>query len=116
MVIENDSDIRNIIALILEEEGFETHSVPEPKSLVEILHFKADVILVDEFINEKPGHRLCLQIKQYDQLRDIPVIILSTANDIEVIVSECSANDYLKKPFDVQELIDKVIRVIDTKV
>ncbi len=115
LVIENDNDIRNIIALVLEEEGFETHSVPEPKNLEEILYFKADVILVDEFINNKPGHRVCLQIKQYEQLKNVPVIILSTANDIEVIVTECSANDYVKKPFDIQELIDKVIRVIDTK-
>lgn len=115
LIIENDNDIRNIIAFVLEEEGFETHSVPEPKSLEEVLHFKADVILVDEFINNKPGHRICLQIKQYEQLKNVPVIILSTANDIEVIVTECSANDYVKKPFDIQELINKVIGVIDVK-
>jgi len=113
LIIENDQDIRNIMEFILEEQGFETLSIPEPQDLDEIIPFKPDLILLDEFINDKPGHRLCKKIKQIDELKDLPVIILSTANDIEVIATECNANDYISKPFNVSDMIDKVIRLVD---
>lgn len=115
LIIENDDDIRNIVDYILSEEGFSTLSIPEPQSLTEILQFSPDVILVDEFINSKPGHRLCLKIKHDVMLKHIPVIVLSTASDIELIATECKANDYLRKPFDVHEIVEKVINILDNR-
>jgi len=113
LIIENDHDLRTMVVYLLEEEGFETFSSPEPKNLEEILEFKPHVILIDEFINNQPGHRFCLKIKQSEKLKDIPVIILSTADDIELIVEECKANDYVKKPFDIREMVEKVVKTID---
>jgi two-component system phosphate regulon response regulator PhoB len=113
LIIENDHDIRMLVAYLLEEEGFETFSSPEPQKLDEILEFKPHVILVDEFINNKPGHRFCLKIKQSEKLKHIPVIILSTADNIELIVEECKANDYVKKPFDIEIMVEKVLNIID---
>lgn len=113
LIVENDQDIRNIMEFILEEQGFDTLSTPEPENLDEIVPFKPDLILLDEFINNRPGHRLCKKIKQVDALKNIPVIILSTANDIEMIATECNANDYISKPFNVSDMIDKVIRLVD---
>src|SRR6185312_4404241 len=113
LIIENDRDIRDLVALILEEEGFETFSSPEPEHLDAILEFKPHLILIDEFVNNRPGHRFCLKIKHAEKLKNIPVIILSTANNIELIVKECEANDYIKKPFDVDIMIQKVLNLID---
>ena len=113
LVVENDYDIRDIVAFILEEEGFECLSMPEPETMDAILDFKPAIIMIDEFINNKPGHRLCLKIKQVDSLKHIPVIVLSTANDIELITKECKADDYVRKPFDVDEMIEKIMRAID---
>lgn len=115
LIIENDDDIRNIVDFILEEEGFNTLSIPEPESLTEITRFNPDVILIDEFINSQPGHRLCLKIKRESLLEHIPVIVLSTANNIEFIATECNANDYIRKPFDVKELVHKVVRILDNR-
>lgn len=113
LIIENDQDIRNIVEFILEEQGFKTLSTPEPENLDEIISFEPDLILLDEFINDRPGHRLCKKIKQIDALKNIPVIILSTANDIEIIAEECNANDFIGKPFNVSDMIDKVMRLVD---
>lgn len=88
-------------------------SIPEPEDLLAIIPFRPDVILLDEFINSRPGHRLCRKIKQVAALKDVPVIILSTADDIELIAKECEANDYVRKPFDVEEMVDKVVRIVN---
>ncbi|MES2107742.1 MAG: response regulator [Bacteroidota bacterium] len=113
LIIENDQDIRHIVEFILNEKGFETLSIPEPDELSEIIPFEPDLILLDEFINSRPGHRLCRKIKQVAGLATVPVIILSTANDIELIATECDANDYIRKPFDVEDIVGKVLRFVD---
>jgi two-component system phosphate regulon response regulator PhoB len=113
LIIENDQDIRHIVDFILSEQGFETLSIPEPDNLNAIIPFGPDVILLDEFINSQPGHRLCRKIKQVGGLATVPVIILSTANDIELIATECDANDYIHKPFDVEVMVEKVARIIN---
>jgi DNA-binding response OmpR family regulator len=113
LIIENDQDIRDIVDYILASEGFTTLSIAEPDTMEHILRFAPDVILIDEFINSKPGHRLCLKIKNTKKLNEIPVIIISTANDIELIVTECQANDYIRKPFDIGEMVAKVLRMVN---
>jgi two-component system phosphate regulon response regulator PhoB len=113
LIIENDQDIRHIVEFILQEQGFETLSIPEPDELSGIISFHPDLILLDEFINSKPGHRLCRKIKQLPALAAVPVIILSTANDIELIAMECEANDYIRKPFDVADMVGKVVRIVN---
>lgn len=113
LIIENDQDIRDIVAFILAEQGFITLSIPEPEDLSEIIPFAPHVILLDEFINSKPGHRLCRKIKQVRELAVVPVIIISTANDIELIATECNANDFIRKPFDVEDMVGTVVRIID---
>jgi len=113
LIIENDQDIRQIVEFILQDQGFETLSIPEPADLSELMNFRADAILLDEFINSQPGHRLCRKIKQVPALAATPVIILSTANNIELIAQECEANDYLSKPFNVEVMVDKVVRIVN---
>lgn len=113
LIIENDQAIRHIVEYILQQQGLETLSIPEPDDLSKLLGFHADLILLDEFINSQPGHRLCRKIKNIPSLAATPVIILSTANDIELIVKECEANDHIRKPFDITDLVDKVLRAVD---
>lgn len=115
LIIENDQDIRHIVDFILAEQGFETLSVPEPAELSALITFGPDVILLDEFINSQPGHRLCRKIKKVPALAAVPVIILSTANDIELIATECDANDYIRKPFDVAEMVGKVLGIVSNQ-
>lgn len=115
LIIENDQGIRHIVDFILAEQGFETLSIPEPSDLTVVIPFAPDVILLDEFINSRPGYRLCRKVKQVAALAAVPVIILSTANDIELIATECDADDYIRKPFDIEDLSAKVARIVNHK-
>ena len=114
LIIEDDKEIRSILAFILENEGFATLSIPKPELIDEVSQYRPDVILIDEFIHRQPGHRLCRQLKDAPHLQHIPVIVLSTSPDIEAIVEECQANDFVRKPFDVSEMVSKVIQVIES--
>ncbi|HEX3384882.1 MAG TPA: response regulator [Mucilaginibacter sp.] len=108
LIIENDADIRDIITYVLEDEGFSVASIASPESLDAVVHHQPDLVLIDEWVSGHPGHRLCQRIKQFHRLMHVPVIILSTAIDIEKIALECQADGYLPKPFDLTTLVETV--------
>ena len=108
LIIENDFDIRDIITYVLKDEGFSVIGMPSPESLDAVVLHQPDLVLIDEWLSGHPGHRLCLRIKQFHQLMHVPVVIMSTENDIEQIAAECKADGYVRKPFDVAELVETV--------
>ena len=108
ILIERDADIRDVIRYILEDHGLTVLTVNSPQELDAISALSPDLILVDEWLVGEPGHRFCLRVKQNEQMRHIPVIILSTSIEIEQLVRECRADDFIRKPFDLEELMNKV--------
>lgn len=108
LVIENDPDVRYIISYVLQAEGYKVTTTAIFADLDEIAAHRPDLVLIDEWVSDEPGHRLCLKIKTLERMMHIPVIILSTANGIEQIMTECKANAFVRKPFDLEDLTGKV--------
>jgi len=108
LLIENDPNVRDIISYILQDEGYVVTSTSIFEDLNEIAAYHPDLILIDEWVSKEPGHRLCLKIKTLERMMHIPVVILSTANGIEQIMTECKANAFVRKPFDMEDLTRKV--------
>ncbi len=108
LLIEQDADVRDMITYVLEDEGISVISFSRTDDLEGIVALQPDLVLIDEWLSGMPGHRLCLRIKRYEKISGVPVIILSTANHIEQIMSECRADGFIRKPFDLEELLSKV--------
>lgn len=114
LIIENDNDIRDIITYILKDKGYEVISAnARPSS--QLHTYKADLILLDEWLNEREGHLLCTELKEMHETQHVPVIILSTASNIEDIAENCKAEGYVSKPFDLDELLDEVERCFSAR-
>ncbi|MDB5020899.1 MAG: cseB [Pedobacter sp.] len=111
LIIEDDAGIQELITYILETDGFEVESTVNNLT-TDLTPFNADVILLDEWINKKEGHMLCKEIKMVHATQHIPVIILSTAVDIEEIARNCDADGFIAKPFDIEEVSKEVRRVL----
>jgi DNA-binding response OmpR family regulator len=106
LIVENDEDIRNIVGMILEDEGYEVAGCN--CTLENLMTMEADLILLDEWVNRQEGPMLCREIKAVEKLAHIPVIIFSTASDIKEIAALCRANGYVHKPFDLDILTAEV--------
>lgn len=111
LIVENDHDIREIISLILSEQGYQVINY-DGHSTVEMQLLSPDLILLDEWINERDGSSLCLEIKKIHGLVHVPVIILSTRPNIEEIARECKADAFIAKPFDVEYLVSQIDKVL----
>ena len=113
LLIEDNDAICEVVGWVLQEEGYEV-SVCGHLAATEIVALKADLIVLDEWINEAEGHMLCKEIKAVKELKHVPVVIFSTAVDIERIVKTCGADGFVRKPFDIGALVSEVDRLLLT--
>jgi len=112
LVIEDDKDIRDTIVYILEEENYEVISSEDSKILKSLDTYKPDLILLDNWLtdwkSDANGQQLSKELKSNPATSHIPVIIISAVSNIKEIAEAGLANGYLRKPFDLAELVEIV--------
>lgn len=112
MVIEDDTDIRETIVYALEDANYEVVSSEDARILKLIHHHKPDLILLDNWLSDwksdANGEQLSKQLKSNPSTSHIPVIIVSAVSNIKDVAEAGLADDFLRKPFDLAELIDMV--------
>jgi CheY-like chemotaxis protein len=119
LLLADDSiTIQKVVELILAEEGFEIKAANNGReALSAIPQFKPDVVLADIEMPVMNGYQLCEKIKTNQDTKDIPVILLAGAFEPldEELAKNVMADDYIVKPFESVELINKVNAVLITK-
>jgi len=119
LVIEDDSDIADLVKLVLETDMFEVRAVLEPEAAVNtIKEYGPDAILLDICMPKLDGWAVFKQIRGRDEFKDIPIAILSGKSqqlDHMVGLHIMNANAYIAKPFGKQELIDKTYELFKRK-
>jgi DNA-binding response OmpR family regulator len=112
LVIEDDKDIRDTIVYALEEEKYEVTSSENSKILKDLDQIKPDIILLDNWLTEwksdANGQQLSKDLKTNPATAHIPIIIVSAVSNIKEIAEAGMANGYLRKPFDLSELLSVV--------
>ena len=112
LIVEDDDTIRLGLKYYLEQEQFAVIEASTIKTTINMISEETpDLILLDLNLPDGNGFDLFEQIKK---IKDIPVIFL-TANDLEISIVrglDMGADDYIVKPFEVEELISRVNAVI----
>ena len=116
LLLADDSiTIQKVVELILTDEGFDIRTTSNgEEALAAIPSFKPDVILADIEMPRINGYQLCERIKIDPSMRGIPIILLSGAFEPidEKLARQVNADDFIIKPFESQELINKVNAVL----
>ena len=106
LLVEDDTDIREIITLILSNENFEILQSSADKLESDMATFKPDLVILDYLLNHKlSGADLCRIIKAGKETEHLPVILVSAIPELEHISKRCGATAYITKPFDIVEFI-----------
>lgn len=113
MLIEDDETIRAALKRVLEGEGYRVLAAADGTQLSSVLDDAAlDLIMLDVGLPWINGFELAEMMKAHPDLKDIPLVFLS-ARTSEADVKrgfEVGADDYIKKPFD----LEKVKRTVNT--
>jgi DNA-binding response OmpR family regulator len=108
IIIEDDQDILDIMTYILTDEGYEVLGSRDSQVLKEVHLHQPMLILMDNRLNDGFGKDFCKKLKNNPETRHVPVALISANPGLEEMALESHADVYLKKPFDITELIELV--------
>ncbi len=109
MIADDDPGIVDAVEMILDFHGYEVSSTYNATDLQSIQPGQyPDVLLLDIWMPGCDGRDICRQLKAQNETRQIPILMISASKDISASALEAGADDFLAKPFDMQELIDKI--------
>ena len=112
LIVDDDSNIAELISLYLTKECFETMIVGDGESaLTAIDTFKPGLMLLDLMLPGIDGYQVCREVRAKSSL---PIIMLSAKGEVfdKVLGLELGADDYMEKPFDAKELVARVKAVL----
>lgn len=106
LVVDDDPAILEVIDLILTDEGFEVERMLDGKAIYKKFKGMPDLVLLDIWMSGTDGREICKYLKK--QLPGLPIILISAKQDVAKVADAVGADDYINKPFDMDELIGKV--------
>jgi two-component system, OmpR family, phosphate regulon response regulator PhoB len=114
LIIDDDPTIARIAKLTLRSKGYDVVVSGDTRSgLIELFREKTDLILLDYMLPEQNGLSFLKEIRIDPDLMDVPVIMITTTGLTEVVQAAVilGANDFIAKPFNLKDLIDRVSRL-----
>lgn len=115
--VEDEPEMIDLMQLILNRKGFEVigaHGGIE--GLETIRSVKPDLVLLDLMMPEVDGWQVYQQLKADEDIANIPVIVVTAkAQNIDKVLGLhiAKVDDYISKPFSLQELVDRVEKVLN---
>jgi len=113
-IVEDDPDIGEVISLLLTDEGYDVSLFPNATKFKESLpNADADVMVMDVMLPDGNGIELCHGVKTNESLSHVPVLMMSANKGLADLNGYYRADDFIAKPFDIDEMVRKVKRLIN---
>ncbi|HAM38922.1 MAG: hypothetical protein A2474_04010 [Elusimicrobia bacterium RIFOXYC2_FULL_34_12] len=115
LIVDDEKDVVEVIAMYLEKEDYEVASAFDGlEALEKITNEKPDLVILDVMMPKLDGHSLNIRLKENPETKDIPVIVITGKGHLKEIITarkDVTIVDYLEKPFQMQELLEKIKKV-----
>jgi DNA-binding response OmpR family regulator len=111
LLIEDDEGISQIILYILENAGCKVLRAIDEIGINNALSQKdITFVLMDVSLQAGDGGKITKKIKAGKTYATVPIVLMSAHQDLKTIAQKVGADAYLKKPFDIEDLLDLVKR------
>ena len=111
LVVEDDPDLSRLMATHLASEGYDVARASEAAAALELVGAGCvDVVVLDLMLPRISGDGLLVRLREREGTRDLPVIVVSAKDAVwtKVDLLRLGADDYLAKPFDLDELTARI--------
>jgi DNA-binding response OmpR family regulator len=107
LIVEDDPDISNMLKIYFASQGYEVDIAPRGREALEkTRHVMPHLIILDIMLPDIDGYEVCRNLRQYTRTSHVPVIFLTQKDERSDKLQglELGADDYITKPFDIEEL------------
>ncbi|MDD4894616.1 MAG: response regulator [Candidatus Omnitrophica bacterium] len=116
MLVDDELDLLKVTSFRLKRAGYEVVTAVDGQAALDLLKGnKPDLVLLDVHLPIIDGYEVCKRMKENEELKQIPVIFFSatsSAQKIEAKTKELNAQGYLIKPFEAENLINIIKKLI----
>ena len=112
LVVEDDSNIAELLRLYLQKDGFEvSHAADGGKAVEMAREIQPDLVLLDIMLPVMDGWQVCRELRKTMKM---PIIMLTAKGETfdKVLGLELGADDYMVKPFDTKEVVARIKAVL----
>ena len=103
-IFDDNLEILELCTEILEDLGCEVKTSPTTTNVEQqVLSFMPDLIFMDNWLPDISGIEATRLLKSNEQLKNIPVLYFSANSNIDALAAEAGADDFLGKPFDIDQ-------------
>lgn len=113
LVLDDDADIGTMIKMMLEYKGYLVTVSERADQASEVLQNNGvDLIIMDMLLSGVNGTDLCSELKKNNSTSHIPVIMISAHPNAKEICLQAGADEFISKPFDMQDILSKIERLV----
>jgi two-component system phosphate regulon response regulator PhoB len=115
LLIEDEDAIARLVEFALEREGFEVQRAADGKEALGMLDKDPPALIVsDIMLPYVSGHEIVTAVRDHERWREVPILMLTSMTGQRDIVRalDSGANDYITKPFAIEELLARVRRLL----
>lgn len=117
VLVDDDRVTLTMLEKILKVNGFEVFTAQDGEEGYELIQKeKPDVLISDMLIPKIHGLDLCQKVKENPELRETKVILMTAVYKgmpFQADIKDCGADDYVEKPVDTQDLVERIEKIID---
>jgi DNA-binding response OmpR family regulator len=116
LIVDDEPDILETLKFLIESEGFQSITAMDGEdALKKAKETNPDLIILDVMLPKINGYKVCRLLKFDNKYKHIPILMVTARSQEEdkVIGEETGADEYITKPFDIEELIEKVNNYIN---
>jgi DNA-binding response OmpR family regulator len=115
LIADDDIDLMLLIKMQLQKAGFVVQLSLNGNGIARMAtENHPDIILLDITMDGISGGDICKKLKSNEATSSIPVIMFSANENIEQVVRNCGANDFVRKPFSFQLIKEKISHFVET--
>lgn len=112
LIADDDPAIVDALAFMLKETGYQVITTVNGSSVPELYNQKPDLLLLDIWMSGQDGREICKKLKSQNTTKKTPIMMISANKDTEEIAKAAGANDFLSKPFEMDDLLKKINQLI----
>ncbi|WP_158796562.1 response regulator transcription factor [Pedobacter sp. L105] len=118
LVIEDNHAILDVITLVLQSESYKVTGLNKSADMmVHIEQFKPDLVILDIMLPDADGRDLLKVLRSDPTTADIPVLMISARyTEQNIQHGEFKPNGFLAKPFDIDDLLDRIEGILAGKI
>ena len=113
LIVDDDKDILEALTDLLELEGYIVQVTPKGELAIKtIQEFHPNLVLLDLLLSGIDGATISKNIRKIPELLKLPIIIMSAHPNAQKTIEGSGANEFLRKPFDVEQLLALIKKYI----